>query len=424
MNNWLKSFSPSQVEGLLALSSPLFNRFLVGYAFSSTSSWMQRVCFAFLAWEMTQSTFWLGIISFAEFLPILLFSPFVGDAIDRLNKKKIILLFEILPALIMLLLLVLLISGNLNLTLLIAIAFIVGTSMAISHPAQLAWYPTLLKKAEHIGSGANIYILSLNLSRFLGAALVGAVIAFSGIEMAVGLTAIGYLIFVFFLLSIADKDVLPKKDKRNSAIRGALDGWRYLQERKVLGGVLIAIALTSAGARGLPELAPAISELKLDQSAEVFSLLISFTGLGSVLAGIWNFTARDNSVETAIRQTISFSFVLAICVALLAFVQSLIWALALFALLGFAITVTAVRSQQVIQTLVSDDMRGRVNSLYFLTFRGGTAFGALWMGIASSVIGLTLTTILGAIICIIAWKVGKYLVHTSDGLGQERVQSQ
>jgi len=393
----------TQTEGFRALASLSYRRFVAGYAFSSTASWMQRVCFGFLVWEMTHSTFWLGVISFAEFLPILLVSPLIGDAIDRRDKKNIIFWFEVLPAMAMLLLLLLLLLGALTLPLLFVIAFVLGTSMAVSHPAQLAWYPTLLKDRSHIGSAANIYILSLNLARFLGAGLAGAVISFFGIEAAVALTAVGYLIFVVVLTTIPQLDKIPVQTRRGNALSGAVAGMRYAASRRVLGMTLLIIAITSAGARGIPELAPALTERQLGLAAEWFSVLIAATGLGSVIAGCWNLAARDQSMRTAIRQTVIFSLALAPCAVGIAFAETLWLAMLLFTALGFAITVTAVKSQQVIQSLVDDSMRGRVNTLYFLSFRGGTAFGALWMGTASSVIGLSMTLVIGGLLCAGAW---------------------
>lgn len=393
----------TKAEGFLALVSPHYRKFVAGYAFSSTASWMQRVCFGFLAWEMTHSPFWLGIVAFTELLPILLVSPLIGDAIDRHDKKNIILLFEVLPAMAMLLLVALLLLGVLSLPLLLVIAFVVGTSMAVSHPAQLAWYPTLLQNRSHIGSAANVYILSLNLARFVGAGVAGGVISLFGIEIAVALTALGYLIFAIVLTTIPQFDKSPIDARRGSALSGAVEGMRYAASRHVLAMILLIIAITSAGARGIPDLAPALTESLLGLEVEWFSILIAMTGLGSVIAGCWNFAARDQSVRAAIRQTVAFGLALAFCAVGIAFAETLWLSVLLFTALGFSITITAVKSQQVIQSLVDDAMRGRVNTLYFLSFRGGTALGALWMGAASSVLGLSATLVIGGLLCAGAW---------------------
>lgn len=391
-----------RAKGLKALSSPLYCRFVGGYAFSSTASWIQRVCFGWLAWDMTHSPFWLGMIAFAEFLPILLVSPLVGDAIDRYDKKHIILSFEILPAAALTLLIALISQDLLNIPLLFLIAFVVGTSMAISHPAQLAWYPTLLVDRTVIGSAANIYILSLNIARFLGAGVAGLVISLYGISLAVGMAVAGYLIFATVLACI------PQLDKRTSArgggaLRGVYDGFRYSLAHPLIGGMLLVIAVTSIGARGVPDLAPAITELALHAPAEWFSMLIAATGVGSVLAGLWNLSMKDQGLALAVRLTIGFALLLAGCTAMIGLAGEFWIAIGLFTALGFSITVTAVKSQQVIQSLVEDSMRGRVNSLYFLTFRGGTAFGALWMGTASTSIGLMATLLLGGLACLVVW---------------------
>ena len=181
------------------------------------------------------------------------------------------------------------------------------------------------------------------------------------------------------------------------------DGFRYSLAHPLIGGMLLVIAVTSIGARGVPDLAPAITELALHAPAEWFSMLIAATGVGSVLEGLWNLSMKDQGLALAVRLTIGFALLLAGCTAMIGLAGEFWIAIGLFTALGFSITVTAVKSQQVIQSLVEDSMRGRVNSLYFLTFRGGTAFGALWMGTASTSIGLMATLLLGGLACLVVW---------------------
>lgn len=400
-----------EAKGFLALVSLHYRKFVVGYVFSSSASWMQRVCFGFLVWEMTHSSFWLGAIAFTEFLPILLVSPLIGNAIDKHDKKNIIILFESAAALAMLLLLALLILDALSLPLLFIIAFVVGTSMAVSHPAQLAWYPILLQDRSHIGSAANIYILSLNLARFVGAGTAGGLISLFGIETAVALTILGYLIFAVVLTTIPQLDKAPDNPNRAHALRGAVMGIRYAASQRILGMILLVIAITSIGARGIPELAPALTELQLGLETEWFSILIAVTGLGSIISGCWILAARDQSERTAVRLTVLFGLVMSFCAVGIAFSEKLVVTMLLFTALGFSITITAVKSQQVIQSLVDDEMRGRVNALYFLSFRGGTALGAFWMGMTSSALGLSATLVIGGLLCAGAWWLSRDLAN-------------
>jgi predicted MFS family arabinose efflux permease len=364
---------------------------------------MQRVCFGWLAWEMTGSPFWLGAIATAEFLPVLLVSPLVGDTLDRHDKRRIIVFSELLAAASLSAILLLFLLGVLTVPLLFLFAFAVGTAMAISHPAQLAWYPHLLQDRSHISSAANIYILVLNLARFVGAGLAGVVISLLGIAAALALTVAGYLIFVAVLA------VLPKQDRARAAtasggaLKSAAEGLRYTFSHPLIGGILVLTAATSAGGRGLPDLAPAITEIQLAMPTNWFTTLVAATGLGSVVAGLWNLVRRDQSVAASVRLTVRFSLAMALCMAVLAMTTNFVLAVGFFAALGFSITITAVQSQHVIQSTVDDTMRGRVNALYFLTFRGGTAFGALWMGAAASGLGLSATTLLGAFACLLGW---------------------
>jgi len=387
--------------GLAALASRDYRKFAGGYAVSSLGTWMRHVAFGWLAWSLTQSPFWLGTVAFAEFLPILLVTPFLGSFLDRVSRKKVVIATEVASLGLCAVLLVLVVADRLTIASLLGVAFAAGAAVAIGHPAQLSWYPALLRDRAHIASAANIYILSFNIARFVGAALAGIVIARVGIEAAVGLVLLGHAAFTLILALISAPPGTTPPAGRESFAAAAAGGYRYAASEPVIAGMLLVIALTAIGGRGIPDLAPAIAELRLDVNVEWFTALVSATGFGSIAAGVWKLASSSRTIDRAIAQTRLFSYGMAASAAALALSTGLVPAAAACVALGFSITVTAVDSQMVIQSTVTEAFRGRVNAIYFLTFRGGTALGAFLMGLSASRMGLVATLFAGGALCLV-----------------------
>lgn len=388
--------------GLSALANPAYRRFATGYAAASLGTWMRQVSVGYLVWSLTGSPFWLGAVALAEFLPILLLTPTLGVLLERLSRKAIVIAAELTVLAVCGLLLVLTVIDAVSVPVLLVLALVAGTAVAIGHPAQLAWYPALLSGPGDIGSAANLYILTYNVARFLGAGIAGAAIAQAGVETALALILIGQAVFVGLLWPLPDGPRAPTGDRQSGYWRATGDGYRYALAQPIIGGMLVLIGLTSIGGRGIPDLAPAIAEMRLAVDATWFSALVSATGMGSILAGMWRLGQPPASVDRAVTLTRRFAIGMAISALALAMADGLVPALLACVALGFSITVTAVESQLVIQTTVAEGYRGRVNALYFLTFRGGTALGAFAMGVAATQIGLIATLAAGAGLCLVA----------------------
>lgn len=391
------------VAGLQAFSSSDYRLFAIMYVLSNAGLWTLRIGISWLIWNMTQSTFWLGAIAFAEFIPLVLYSAAAGGLADRFDARRITLLAELSIMLIASALSILSVYQLLTAELLILLAFGIGIASAISQPTQLSWFPALLASKAHIGSATNINNLGFNAARFVGPAVAGAIIVQWSVSAVFAAATVLYLTAVMIISRIVPGKGTTQRTIKSDFFQHTKDGYKYVITNLRIRFIFILVGCTALGARGVPELAPAIAGLFFGKSSAGFSALISAAGLGSIASGIWNIGRDKSQLPDTARRLLAFSSLMALSVALLCLTSSFWIGMLSFFLLGFCVTVTAINAQIIIQTLVAHEYRGRVNALYYLIFRGGTALGALLMASASASVGLKVTLLAGALLCLFVW---------------------
>lgn len=392
---WLSRCS----AGLRSLHSQNFRLFTIGNCISLIGRWMQRVGVGWLAWTLTHSSFWLGLIAFADLFPIIFLSPLSGILADRYDRRRIM-LFTQHAALIQALLLAALTStGLINIEGLLVLTLGLGVADAINQPARLSWLPSLVKAVD-LPSAVAVNSIVFNIARFIGPAIAGIVIAGSGVVITFVLNALSYAVFIATLLCIRLKSK-PHGHKRSNIWHEMRAGYRYTARHPQIGPVFLMLILTALGIRGIPELTPALAEMAFQRGAGGFAVLITMIGLGALVAGLW-IIGRDLSKDLA-SLIVRHVLCLSLSVLYLAINHEFFIALSLFFVIGFSLAVTGISAQTMVQMKVAEHMRGRVFALYGVVYRGGSAIGALWMGTVASCYGVRWTIYAGAALCFAAW---------------------
>lgn len=394
-------------EGLQLFSNSSYRLFAVMFVLSNAGFWTLRIGISWLAWNITQSSSWLGAIAFAEFFPLILFSTAAGALVDRYDIKRITLLAEISLLFMVGALLALTMLKLMTAELLFFLAACIGTAIAISQPTQLSWFPTLLVRKGHIASATNINNLSFNASRFIGPAIAGTMIVKWSVNAVFIASLASYLASAFLISRIRSESGPTAIPAKSNFWQDAVDGYKYVLSNPRISFMFLIVGCTAVGGRGVPELAPAIADLIFKHGSAGFSALVSAAGLGAIASSVWNMGRDKSRLLGAAHLVLVFSLGMACSIMLLCLSSNFYVGLFAFFLLGFCITVTAINSQAIIQTVVAQEYRGRVNALYFLIFRGGTALGALLMGIASTYIGLKAVLLSGAALCFLSWLILK-----------------
>ncbi|ASL48550.1 Putative bacilysin exporter BacE [Burkholderia sp. AD24] len=397
----MRFFSPRwftrQARRFDALACRDFRRFTCGNGISLIGTWLQRVGAGWLAWEVSHSSVWLGLVAFADLFPTLLLAPLAGVMADRCDRRKVVLYCQCVAMATAVLQSGLLLAGSRSLAWLLVTTSIAGIANALCQPARMAWISSLVPQ-RRLASAVAINSLCFNLARFAGPAVAGGVLLEFGTVALFGLNALSYAVFIVVLMRMPAAPIPAGTAPSARWFDDALEGFRYVGSVAYLRGVFVVTAASAVCIRGIPELAPAISEQLLQQGPRGFASLVAAAGAGALAGGAW-FGGRDGArcVATLIgRHVLAAS----LCALALALTYDFRLALALFFAMGFSVVVTGIGAQTLIHQSVPEHLRGRVLGSYGVIFRAGPALSALWLGAAAPLGGLRVALGLGGLLCL------------------------
>jgi MFS family permease len=384
----------------LPLRNPNFGIYSAGSAVSLTGMWMERIAIGWLTWQLTESGFWLGVVAFADFFPVILIAPFAGAAADRWDRLSVIKVSQAVLLVQASALWALTASGYITVALIVTLTAIHGIVVAFNQPARLALVPSLVPQPD-LGSAVAINSVVFNLARFIGPIFAGLAIVWSGVAMAFLINALSYVVFLAALSRIR----LQRPDTPVARPRGFVadlrDGIRYTVTHPGIGALFVLLIALGVGGRPLTELLPGIADDVYNAGAGGLSILASAIGGGAILGGVWLGHRAHSSDMMSIALATSLGSALTTTAAV---ATNLFW-VAVLAMVayGFCISAAGIASQTLVQLASARAMRGRVMGLYGLIFRGGPSIGALLAGIASTHLGLRWPVVFGALLVIAAW---------------------
>jgi predicted MFS family arabinose efflux permease len=382
-----------------AFSHRNYRVYVSGNSISLTGLWLQRVAVGWLTWTLTHSGTWLGLVSLADFLPVLVLSPFAGVLADRADRVWIIRITQLCGCVQAAALAMLVATGAITIHILVTLVLLLGCASAIGQPARLALIPNLVDRAS-LPSAVAINSIIFNLARFIGPAIAGLLIAEISIAAAFAANAVSYIAFQISLAKLRDLPPLPPGPRQN-AITASIEAYAYASRHRGIAPMLMLFTVTTIGTRCFIELFPGFADHVFGRGAQGLSMLTSTVGLGAMCGGAWMVFRQ----EIAGLANFVLAATLAMSLAVLAFTATDTFPVALLCVFvaGAAMTITGTGAQTLIQAAVDSRMRGRVMALYGMIFRSGPAVGAVLIGTASEHFGLRLPLAIGAVVSCAAW---------------------
>jgi MFS family permease len=376
-----------------------FGIYSLGSAVSLTGMWMERIAIGWLTWQLTESGFWLGVVAFADFFPVILIGPIAGAAADRWDRLRVVKTSQAILLVQASVLFALTASGQINVGLIVALSAIHGCVVAFNQPARLALVPSLVPHAD-LGPAVAINSVIFNMARFIGPIFAGLAIVWSGVAAAFAANALSYVVFLAALARIriapAEAAAVPR-----SFIADLRDGIRYTATHPGIGALLVLLIAIGVGGRPLTELLPGLADDVFNAGAGGLSVLASAVGGGAILGGVWLGHRAHSSDLMSVTLATALAGALA---AIAAIATTNLWlALPAVVAFGFCSSASGIASQTLVQLASDRHMRGRVMGLYGLIFRGGPSIGALAAGFASTYFGLRWPVFFGALLVVVAW---------------------
>ncbi len=394
--------APPPRRTLRALANPNYRLYFFGQIVSQTGGWLQRIAQSWLVLDLTGSPAALGILTVAQFMPIMVLSLFAGVVADRLPKRQLLYAIGIISAVQSTVLTLLMLSGTIQLWEVYVLAFILGTVSAFEMPTRQAFLSELVARDE-LQSAISLNSSVFNGARIIGPGIGGVIIATWGLGWCFGLNAVSFLAS---LISLA----MLNTGAMRGAIRpprGALwtqlaDGLRYAARTPALSFPLLLLAVIGTFGYNFGVVFPLLARYALDLDAIGFGSLNTAMGIGS-LFGALGVAARLSPTRTALLISGGAFSVLLLSVA---FIPWYVLSLVALAAMGVAsVTYSAVTNTS-LQLNSEEHYRGRVLSLYTLLFAGSTPIGGALTGWLADRWGIRDALGIEAGICVVAAAAG------------------
>ena len=393
----LRARQARQIKTFRALRHRNFQLYLIGNLFSMAGTWMQIVAQGWLVYELSRSEAALGIVGFAAAIPALLISPWAGVVVDRVHKRNLLLVTQTAAMLLALILAGLTFTGMVQVWHIVLLAIGIGAVNAFDGPTRQAFVVEMVGR-EDMPNAIALNSMTFNAARVVGPAFGGILLATVGAAWCFLFNGLSFLAVIasLLLMRIAYK---PSAKEGPPPLEQFKSGLRYAAGNRTLRGLLLLALVFSTFGISYSTVLPAFVDRVLGVGAHVFGLLTAFSGVGAVTGAFLVAKYGDRGQRGRWLFTAAMGFPVAL--TLFALNTNLYLALALALLLGIGFMLQFTLINTLLQTHVADDMRGRVLSLYTLTFFGFTPFGNLAVGALAEATSLSLALVLTAALTLI-----------------------
>ena len=388
-SSWRKKLSAT----FPALQSRNYKLYFSGQLISLIGTWLQIVAQGWLVLKLTNSAFLIGLIAALSTLPSLVFTLFGGVIVDRFPKRKILLITQSCAMVLALILGVLTLLKIITVWQIGLLAFLLGLVSAVDAPARQAFVPEIVTK-DQLPSAIALNSGAFNSARVIGPGIAGILIAITGSGGAFIINGISYIAVIIALLNM--RLLTSIKYKRQHAVTAIKEGLNYSFTHPVIRTLIILTGISSVFGWSYTTLMPLIAQNKFHLGAAGLGYLYVATGLGALLATVFIsvFAKRISPVIFIIGGNMLF----AISLLLFSNITGFHIALVLLFFAGFGLICQFSTINTTIQSLVKDEFRGRVMSIYVLMFLGLSPFGNFEVGWLSEKWGTDFAISLGAVI--------------------------
>jgi MFS family permease len=378
-----------------ALRYPNYRLFFLGQIVSLVGTWMQSVAQSWLVYRLTGSSFLLGLVGFCGQIPVFLMAPLGGMLADRHNRHRMVIATQTSSMLLAFLLAALTLLGHIKVWEIMVLATLLGVVNAFDIPTRQAFVVEMIQPQDLINAIA-LNSSMVNAARMIGPAVAGLTVAAVGEGWCFLFNGVSYIAVIagLLMMNITSKP----RQARHSGVKSVVEGFRWVAHTGPIRALLLLLGLVSLTGMPYAVLLPVFADRILHHGARGLGLLMAAAGTGA-LSGTLLLAAKQG-----VRGLGKWITVAASCFGLalifFSFSRSFLLSLTLLFPAGFCMIIQMASSNTLIQTMVPDELRGRVMAVYSMMFMGMAPFGALAAGTAAQHLNAPVTVAIGGVVCL------------------------
>ena len=388
-------------RGTRALRHRNYRLFFTGQLISLIGTWMQQVGEAWLVLQLTHDPLWLGIVSVAQFGPVILFGLFGGVIADHLPKRRTLMVTQSVAMTLAFVLFALSFTGVIQVWHILICAFILGCANAVDMPSRQSFAVEMVGR-DDVANAVGLNSAVFNTSRIIGPAVAGILIGVLGVPIAYLLNGLSFIAVITAYALMRDAELQPRpKVDRPSSFREVVDnlgeGLRFVRSTPILLLAITVLGLVATFGMNFSVLVPPLADRVLGVGATGYGILMAASGVGSTASALS--IAFSSRVQP--RRILIGAAALGVGSVLLSFSRAMPLSMIAMMIAGAGGIGMAVTANTTMQLHVPDHLRGRVMSVYTTTFSATAPAGGLIMGAVASAFGVPFALTVGGIVSLV-----------------------
>jgi MFS family permease len=381
-----------------ALSHRNYRLFWIGAFLSNVGTWMQAVAQGWLVLQLTNSPFWLGLDAFMATAPGFVLTLLGGVFADRIDRRRLLLYTQVVAGLAALALAALVATSVVNRWMVLGFSFVTGCCMSLASPSYLAMTYDLVGR-EDLANAIALNSTQFQLSRVVGPALAGVafrVFGLAGCFFANGLSFVAVVVALWMVRMEQGSNTLAPSDKQRAIWRDLVEGLHYVRSRPRVSSLLLVAAVNSLFGAPYFSMVPIYARDIFHLGETGLALMMGVSGAGAFLGALLVTYLGDFRRKGWF--VLGGAILFGICITGFAVSSRLKLSLLFLFGLGFALVCSLAITNTLLQKLVTDQMRGRVMSMFLLSFAGTMPIGNILAGTASNHFGPQPTLAIGGFV--------------------------
>ena len=412
ISNLIKSSFP-------ALHHRNFRLFWFGQCISLIGTWMQNIGQSWLVLELTHSALKLSMVTMMQFLPMTVFSLYAGTLVDRYSKRKVLLFTQSMFAILAVVLASITFFDVVKYWHLLILAFLLGTVNTLDVPTRQSFVIELAGK-DDLTNAIALNSTVFNLGRIIGPAVAGLLIGLIGIAPCFYLNAASFIAVIFTLRMIHVPSKISNQIQSGSfrsIYQNIREGLSYINQKEIIKQPLLLLGLISTFVMNYGIIVPVFARQELNQNATGYGLLMTSMGIGSFVGSLTMVVLSRRNLQ--LRYLVGGAFFTSLFLGLLALEKNFQLACIILFAIGFSTIIFTNLVNTTIQLHSSNEMRGRVMSVYTLVFGGVIPIGSFFTGQATEYAGISGCMIISGVIGIVATLYSAYRIRKGPTTKEE-----
>ena len=385
LHTFFASFEPLRVRN--------FAIYLGGQAVSLIGTWLQFTAQAWVVWELSKSEAALGIVASLSSLPLLVFGPFAGTIADRLDRRKLLIATQAVALTLAAVLALLVQTQLVQLWHVYVLALALGIVSALDFPAQQAFLGDL-SGMQLVRKAVNLNALFLQVSRIIGPAFAGFIIATLGTATTFWLNAVSFIPVIASLLIVRSHQV--RTQGRGNALQDFASAIRFVRTQPRLQDILLLVVLITFFGLSVLNVMPAFASKVLGGSSETYGLMLAGSGMGALFSVVFVIPYIQAAKRTGVAIA-GAAMWMGFWILVTSQTRVLPLAMLGIGLASIGAPAVIATSLGITQLMAPSDMRARLVSLFIMVSFGLQPLASLYVGYAAQLLSVPTVILLNGI---------------------------